>query len=96
MKFEWDPDKEQANIAKHGISFDEAAEALSGFTIERVDDRFDYGEVRDITLGMTNNLVVVVVVHTDRAGVCRIISARHANRAERKVYDKAFRSATHH
>ncbi|MGI9287533.1 MAG: BrnT family toxin [Pseudomonadales bacterium] len=86
MDFEWDDDKNRRNLAKHGIRFEEAALIFDGVTITRVDDRFDYGERRDISIGEIDSQIVIVVVHTDRDGVVRIISARFANRQERKVY----------
>jgi uncharacterized DUF497 family protein len=58
-----------------------------------VDDRFDYGETRRISVGLIGDVVVVVVVHTDREGATRIISARLANRDERKEYAH-YREAT--
>jgi len=54
-----------------------------------IDDRSDYGEVRRISIGMIDGIVFLAVVHTDRQDKTRIISARRANRAERKKYEKA-------
>lgn len=93
MKFEWDDSKNQKNIAKHGISFEQACAIFEGFTLEAPDDRFEYGEERTISLGMISGIVVLAVVHTDRDGTCRIISARQADRKERKRYDEAIRKA---
>ena len=86
MDFEWDEDKNRANRAKHGIDFDEAALIFRGITLTRIDDRWYYGETREISIGQLPDQVIVVVVHTDRNGVTRLISARLANRAERKSY----------
>lgn len=94
MNFEWDETKNQQNIAKHGLSFEDASRIFEGITLNAVDDRFDYGEVREISIGQIDGLVVVTVVHTDRFGVCRIISARQASRAERKGYEQALREGT--
>ena len=93
MPFEWDEDKNRRNIAKHGISFPQAARIFAGFTFSRVDDRFDYGEVREISIGSVDGAAVLVVVHTDRNGVCRLISARQARRSERERYDQELRAA---
>lgn len=87
MTFEWDDNKNQSNLEKHGISFEEAALIFEGVILSRIDDRKDYGETRTITIGKIANLVVVTVVHTDRDGNIRIISARSANRLERQEYD---------
>ncbi len=89
MKFEWDENKNRANLKKHGVSFAQAIEIFKGPIISFLDDRFDYGEVREITFGMTGNLVILVVVHTDRVGVTRIISARRADRDEQTEFEAA-------
>ncbi|MXY34943.1 MAG: BrnT family toxin [Boseongicola sp. SB0664_bin_43] len=93
MLFEWDDDKNLQNIAKDGLSFDDASRIFGGFTLDLVDDRFDYGEVREVSIGMIDGLAVVTVVHTSRDGVCRIISARPATRAERIGYEQAIQRA---
>lgn len=84
--FVWDRKKDAANLKKHGISFEEAKEIFDGPVLTRLDDRRDYGETRRISIGALSGVVVIVVAHTDRAGKTRIISARKANRNERKVY----------
>ncbi len=86
MNFEWDRDKNEANLKKHGIGFDEAKHIFDGPTLTRVDDRQDYGESRGISLGALSPDAVLVVVHTQRGNKIRLISARKANRRERKVY----------
>ena len=88
MMFEWDDAKNRANIAKHGIDFEFASRIFEGFTVDREDTRFDYGETRVISTGCIDDITVIVVVHTDRQGVCRIISARQANTRESAVYEK--------
>jgi len=84
--FEWDEEKNKTNLAKHGISFGEAALIFEGRVFSRTDDRKDYGEVRFISIGAISEAVVVVVVHTIRRGKIRIISARLASERERKIY----------
>ena len=86
MEFEWDSDKDAANRAKHGISFDEAKHIFDGIVYTVVDDRTDYGELREISIGSLDMAVVICVVHTDRDGKTRLISARRASRKERKTY----------
>ena len=51
MEFEWDPTKNEANLRKHGISFDESRHIFDGPILTRADDRQDFGENRDIGLG---------------------------------------------
>ncbi len=86
MEFDWDSAKYEANLKKHGISFDEAKHIFDGPTLTRADDRQDYGENRNISLGALSPDAVLVVVHTERRDEIRLISARKANSRERKVY----------
>ncbi len=86
MEFDWDYAKNEANRKKHGISFDEAKHIFDGPTLTRADDRQDYGENRHISLGALSPDAVLVVIHTERGDKIRLISARNANRRERKVY----------
>jgi len=86
MVFEWDEDKNHLNIEKHGISFEEAVQIFNDVHLSRLDTREDYGEVREISIGMITGTVVTVVVHTDRDEAIRIISARKANKRERNAY----------
>ena len=85
-EFEWDPDKEAANLQKHGISFTQAAAAFRDpFAVDWIDDREDYGEERVVLLGMTDGSVLLVV-YTERGSRIRIISARRADRYEQEIY----------
>ncbi|MDJ0691214.1 MAG: BrnT family toxin [Xenococcaceae cyanobacterium MO_188.B32] len=86
MQFEWDESKNAANLKKHGISFEEAKLIFDNVVFTSIDDRFDYEEIREISIGAIESLVVVTVVHTDRGEVTRIISARKATKKERKKY----------
>ena len=85
MKITFDPAKSEATIKKRGLSFD----LVQGFDWARalysVDERTDYGERREIALGLIDG-VEHVVVFTRDANVLRIISLRRANRKERKRY----------
>jgi uncharacterized protein len=80
--FDWDPAKHEANVARRGFGFDYAALIFEGRTIERIDARRAYGEVRVQAIGAVGD-DVLAVVYTDRGAVRRIISARQANRKER-------------
>ncbi len=90
--FEWDEDKNAANIAKHGVSFQRAARIFESRVLTVVDSRADYGEVREISIGIVESVVFLTVVHTNRQSVVRIISARRANRAERRRYENAIQA----
>jgi uncharacterized DUF497 family protein len=86
MDFEWDTSKDRENLAKHGISFEAATRIFDGPILTKIDDREDYGEIREISLGMLSPDAVLVVVHTARGEKTRLISARKANRRERQVF----------
>ena len=87
MIFEWDEDKRHANIAKHGIDFADLEPLFYGDTVMILDDRFDYGETRYVTLGLFNG-IVIVVTHTETDERIRFISARKATRYEETSYYK--------
>ena len=82
MDFEWDEAKSDANLAERGFGFDLATLVFDGLTLEEIDRRQDYGEVRIKAIGEAAGHVLAVV-YTDRDDVRRIISARLANRKER-------------
>lgn len=96
MNFEWDGDKNVANIEKHGIGFQRAIRIFEGPVLTAEDDRLNYGEVRERSIGMIDGVVVLLVVHTRRDERIRIISARRANRVERRRYEEALRQRTEH
>lgn len=88
LRFEWDEGKANRNIEKHGVSFEEAATVFGdpiSLTIE--DPAHSQDEQRFITMGDSINHRLLVVVHTDRENVIRIISAREATRRERRDYE---------
>ena len=94
-RFEWHEKKNQENFRGHKIHFEEAKAIFDRPVWTRIDDRNDYGELREVSVGDIGNLVLVTVVHTDRNGRTRIISARKATRRERKgYYDHLARTAT--
>ncbi len=88
MQFEWDSDKERANRKKHGVSFDLARRVFEDPNHLSTQDRHEDGEERWQTLGLVGPVAIVLVVHTieDENGeeVVRIISARKANKTERR------------
>lgn len=89
MNFEWDAEKAQTNVEKHGVRFEVAAAVfLDPSRITATDDRFDYGEERLVTLGRTHDgILVVVTTERDHGQTIRIISARKANKRERSKYE---------
>ena len=89
MKFEWDPAKAIANLRKHRLSFDEAATVfLDPLAVSGPDPDHSLGENRYVTFGMSSLGRLLVVAHTHRPGSIRIISARRADRWERKLYEE--------
>ena len=87
MEFEWDENKRLTNLAKHNFDFADAAFIfIDPYRITFVDNRKDYGEIRERTIGMFMNELIVSVIHTNRHGKIRIISARRANKKERSMY----------
>ena len=89
MKIEWDENKRKANIIKHGFDFLDAKKVFEGVTFTIEDHRFHYGEKRYITLGMLRG-VVVVIAHSEKDEIIRIISMRKATKNEQKIYFKGF------
>jgi len=89
--FEWDEAKNATNICKHGVSFELASRIFEGPVLTATDDRAEYGEVREISIGMVDGLAILTVVHTYRQGTTRIISARSASSRERARYERAIR-----
>lgn len=87
MRFEWDEAKRESNLLKHGLDFLDIERVFEGETVTILDDRFDYGEERYITLGLLDGRVVVIV-HTETEDCLRLISARKATINEEISYFK--------
>ena len=90
MKFEWDAAKAAANANKHRVSFDEAATVfLDPLAVSGPDPDHSAGELRYVSFGLSSLGRLLVVAHTCRPGSIRIISARRADRSERKMYEES-------
>ncbi len=89
IKFEWDTRKARQNLRKHRVDFTEGvtvfADTLS-ITIPDPDHSED--EERWVTIGLSNRHRLLVVVHTEQEETIRIISARTADRLERRKYEE--------
>ncbi len=86
MHFTWDQRKNASNVRRHGIAFDDAKLIFEGPTVERDDDRFDYGEGRVYAIGLVNG-IEITVIYTDRDGDERhLISAWRAEPHERRFF----------
>ena len=89
MTFEWDPKKAVANRRKHGVDFREAATTLEDpLSTTYPDPDHSLEERRHVTIGQSLRGRVLVVAHTERDDVLRIISARVATPRERQFYEE--------
>ena len=94
LLFEWDPKKEVSNVAKHGVSFSEAQTAFTDEFARLIPDP-DHSDDEDrfILLGTSIGSRLLVICHCVRLeDSIRIISARKAQKQERKAYEE-FRNA---
>ena len=89
MEFEWNPDKADINLRKHNISFHEATTVFDdSLSVAFPDPDHSIGEERYVIIGMSELGKVLIVSHTDRENRIRIISARTANRQEKRFYEE--------
>ncbi|ACI99107.1 BrnT family toxin [Rhodospirillum centenum] len=87
MQYVWDRQKAEANRRKHGVCFGDAIPALEDpDRLERIDDRFAYGEERVQTIGAAAGGILFVVTTVNEEETCRILSARRATRDEKERY----------
>jgi uncharacterized DUF497 family protein len=92
MSFEWDPEKDRVNRAKHGVAFEDAMVVWDDPSMVLAQDLLATGEPRWIALGRIGVTTILFVVHVYRGDEgeqrIRIISARKATRHERRKYDE--------
>jgi uncharacterized protein len=89
MRLDWDSKKAEANLRKHGVSFDEAATVfLDPHAVSGPDPDHSVDEERYITFGYSRLGKLLAVSHTHRPGTIRIINARRMTRGERKLYEE--------
>jgi len=89
LLFDWDDDKAEANLAKHGVSFIEARSVFkTTLSADIPDPDHSEGEERWIKIGPSISSKLLVVCYTERRDVIRIISARKADRRETKAYEE--------
>jgi uncharacterized DUF497 family protein len=93
MSFEWDPEKDRINRAKHGVAFEDAVLVWDDPLMVLSQDLYATGEPRWIALGRVGVTTILFVVHVyrdeDDEQYIRIISARKATRHERRKYDQS-------
>jgi uncharacterized DUF497 family protein len=89
IRFTWDPAKAALNVAKHGVSFDEATSVLGDrLATSFPDPDHSEDEFRQVTIGYSDRERLLVVVHTQRDAAIRIINARMATRHERRDHER--------
>ena len=87
--FEWNPEKADANLKKHGVSFEEAETVFSDpLSLTIPDSLHSDEENRFIIIGFSDKQQQLVVVHTNRNDKIRIISARLAKPSEKRKYEQ--------
>jgi hypothetical protein len=87
MEVEWDPNKADTNLKKHGVRFSDAEAVLFDPNALSFEDTTAQGEQRFVVIGMDHLWRLLVVVYTDRGNRIRLISARPATRSERRDYE---------
>lgn len=89
LSFEWDEGKAEANLRKHGVSFDEARTVFGDpLSLTKSDPLHSRAEDRFVDIGRSASGRVLVVSYTERGSSIRLISSRGASAGERKVYEE--------
>lgn len=89
MDFEWDPAKAKANLEKHGVSFEEAAQVFADVLSSVASDPdHSLAEERFVIFGKSSKGRYLVASFTDRGDRIRVISAREMTRRERAAYEQ--------
>ena len=89
MRFVFDLAKDATNLSKHGVSLALAEILFAGPHVSLTDDRFVYGEVRQVAFGLIGGRLFACV-YVDRGKERRVISLRKANQREVKRYGEDF------
>ena len=88
MEFDWDPSKALNNLKNHGVDFQEAATVFADMlSITYPDPDHSSDEDRFVMIGLSKRNRLLIVAHTDRGGLTRIISAREVTKTERRLYE---------
>ncbi len=89
MEFKWDEKKAAANLADHGVSFDEAKTVFDDpLYVDFYDPDHSYDEHRYLIVGESRQGRLLIASYTERGDAVRLISAREVTLAERKAYEK--------
>lgn len=87
--FEWDERKAKANVAKHGVDFEEARTIFNDpqlLTFEDIDHSEQ--EQRYLSLGISSDGRLLIAAHTEDGDIIRLINCRKATRRERRIYEE--------
>jgi uncharacterized protein len=95
IRFEWDTAKALANARKHGVSFELAERVFADPNVLVEQSRIEGGEYRWEAIGMVSASLLLFVAHTTRSvldggEIIRIVSARRAEKSERRRYEREF------
>jgi uncharacterized protein len=88
VSYDWDPAKAASNLKRHGVSFEEAADAFTDPHALLAADILDPRRTLMIAFGVSRGQLLAVVFTEPSPDLIRIISARRATKAERKHYEK--------
>ncbi|MFN0044028.1 MAG: BrnT family toxin [Alphaproteobacteria bacterium] len=89
MEFEWDTVKARKNLAKHGVSFDEAKSVFyDPLAASFPDPDHSWDETRNVIFGISSRNRFLLVSFADRIEKCRIISARTLTKSERRTFEE--------
>jgi uncharacterized DUF497 family protein len=86
MRYTWDEKKNRRNLKLHGIAFQDAIRIFDGPTVEKLDDRFNYGDDRIYAIGLVNGLEITLIYADQEENERRIISAWRSEPHERRRY----------
>ena len=89
MPFEWDGNKAERNILKHGVSFEEAKTVFDDpLYVDFCDPDHSEDEERYLIVGQSSRGRLLIVSYTEREDSIRLISAREVTRTEREAYEE--------
>jgi uncharacterized DUF497 family protein len=86
FRITFDPKKRAKTLKERKLDFKDASRVFDGYTLDDIDDRFDYDEERNITVGALGQKVVVIVWTEAGDNTRRVISMRQANAEEENHY----------
>ena len=89
MRFKWDSSTAAGNLARHGVSFEEAATVFRDvLSATGADPDHSFDEDRFVTIGVSTAGRLLAIAHTDHDDTIRIISAQPATPSERVIYEE--------